>query len=292
MFTAPPMPSFPADQSTTAMMPLRFEDVTQQGHLLPIAIPPVLGPLWREAVVPHGPTRAAMANGVIPILTRLTLVAQEQQVRADRPAEVRAGFLLAHDGETDADRRIFFNVWAEIRAAAGKLSQHAEAGSLALAGTLFGEHTFTRLLAPPDQRRVNKLDGIAGYPAIPEMKYAAPAPASAQDALPGATWLDELAPDSAEYCFTLDQTDSNQHVNSLVYIRIFLDAVNRRLAGAGRALRVRSRAIDIAYRKPSFAGDRVRAHLRLFDAGGVLGAAGRIDGSDGKPRNFVRALLA
>ena len=291
MFPAPPAPTFPEGQSTSQPMALRFEDVTQEGHLLPIAIPPSLGPLWRECVVPHPGTRNAIAAGVIPILTRLTVIAAEHPVRADRPAEVQAGFVLARDGGSDADRRLYFNVWSQLRATAGKLSRHAEPGALATAGTLFAEHTFTRLLAPPDQRRVTRLD-VAGYPALPELVYDAPAPATAADAPPDARWLDELAPDPAEYCFTLDQTDSNQHVNSLVYIRVFLDAVNRRVAAIGRPLRVRSRAIDIAYRKPSFAGDRVRAHLRLFELAGSLGAAGQIAGSDGKTRCYVRALLA
>ena len=44
--------------------------------------------------------------------------------------------------------------------------------------------------------------------------------------------------------------------------------------------------------KPSFAGDRVCAHLRRFELAGAVGAAGHISGDDGKPRCFVRALLA
>jgi acyl-ACP thioesterase len=123
------------------------------------------------------------------------------------------------------------------------------------------------------------------------MQYAAPAPTTANDLPDGARWLDELAPDSAEYAFTLDQTDSNQHVNSLVYIRVFHDAINRRLVATGRPMRMRSRAVDIAYRKPCFAGDKVRASLRLFEHDGGLGAAGLIAGDDGKPRCYVRVLL-
>ena len=290
MFPAPPMPTFPAGQSMTAAMALRFEDVTQQGYLLPIAIPPVLAPLWREVVAPHPGVRNSIATGVIPILTRLTLVADDQQVRADRPGEAHAGFVLARHGD-GAEIRLYFNAWAELRAAAGKLSRRAAQGELARAGTLFAEHTFTRPLAPPEQRRVTRF-AVEGFPALPDVEYAAPPSTSAQAAPPGAQWLDELTPDSAEYCFTFDQTDSNQHVNSLVYIRILLDAMNRRLAATGRPLQVRSRAIDIAYRKPCFAGDRVRAHLRLFELAGSVGAAGRIAGADGKPRCFVRALLA
>ena len=292
MFPAPPFPPFPEGQSTTAPLPLRFEDVTQDGRMMLLAIPPLLGPLWRDVVISHPAARASIAAGVIPILTRLTLVSHEQRVRADRPAEVHAGFVIAHDGDRDEDRRIYFNAWGELRAPSGKMSWRGGPGELALAGSLFAEHTYTRPMAPPDRRRVTRLDGVPGMPPIPEARYAAPPPKTAQDAPEGARWLEEAeAPDPAEYGFTLDQTDSNQHVNSLAYIRIFLEAVNRRLAATGRALNVRSRAVDIAYRKPCFAGDRVRAELRLFEHPEGLGAAGMIAGGDGKPRCYVRALL-
>ena len=277
------MPTFPAGHSTTAAVPIRFEDVTQDGRVHVIAIPPALGPLWRDVLVAHTGSRNALKAGILPLLTRFTLVSTDQQVRVDRQGETHAGFLIARDPKTE---RVYMNVWAELRGAAGKLSRHVEPGAPALAGTLFAEHTFTKLFAPPDQRKVTRLD-VEGYPAIPEVVYDAPRAETAQEMPPGARWLDELAPDSAEYAFTLDHTDSNQHVNSLVYIRLFLEAVHRRHGGGS----TRTRAIDIAYRKPSFAGDRVRAQLRMFELDGAQGAAGLIAGSDGKPRCYVRALL-
>jgi len=282
------MPSFPSGHSTTTTAYLRYEDVTQDGRLIPVSVPAALAGLWREVLVDHPGQRAAVKAGIIPILTRLTIRSLEQQIRVDRPIESHTGFELAHDLVAN-EPRLFMNIWCEIRGVAGKLGRNATAGDLALSGTLFAEHTFTRPLAPPDQRKVTRL-GVEGYPDVPETRYAAPAPATAQEAPPGATWLDELAPDPAEYAFTLDQTDSNQHVNSLVYIRLFHDALNRRLAATGRPMRLRSRAVDIAYRKPSFAGDRVRASLRLFEHEGALGAAGLIAGVDGKPRCYVRVL--
>jgi len=287
MFPAPPRPEFPPAQSTTTKPFLRYEDVTQDGRLIPIAAPSALAGLWRDVLVSHPGARNALMVGILPILTRLTIHSLEQPIRVDRPIESFTGFALAHDASTS---RIFMNVWCEIRGTAGKLGRHATAGDLALAGTLFAEHTFTRPLAPPEQRRVTKL-GVEGYPDVPELAYAAPAPTTAQEPPDGARWLDELATDSAEYAFTLDQTDSNQHVNSLVYIRLFLDAINRRLVATGRPMRLRSRAVDIAYRKPSFVGDKVRASLRLFEHDGNVGGAGSIAGDDGKPRCYVRILF-
>jgi len=290
LFPAPPMPAFPSDQATTTQSHLRYEDCTQDGRLIPISIPPSLGGLFQNAIMKHPGARNAIASGVVPILTRQTIVSLEQPIRIDRAIEVRAGFDLAHATDNGEVSRLFMRAWSEVHGIAGRIGPRQVDGALSLAGTLFTEYTFTRLFAPPDQRRVTRLE-VEGYPPVPEVHYAAPPPKTAQDVPEGATWLDELTPDVAEIAFGLDQTDANQHVNSLVYIRTFLDAVQRRLATAGRSLVVRSRAVDIAYRKPCFAGDRVRSHVRLFEHDGTVGAAGHISGTDGKPRCYVRVLL-
>jgi len=291
LFPAPPAPAFPSEQAANTTGFLRYEDVTQDGRLIPLAIPPALGALWRESLAAHLGHKNAIRTGVLPILTRLTIHATDQPIRVDRAIESRSGFALAHDRDGDEVSRLFMNVWSEIHGAAGRIGR-AEPGPLALAGQLFAEHTFTRPFAPPDRRRVTRLDA-EGYPAVPEMRYAAPAATTAVEAPDGARWLDELAPDTTDVCFTLDHTDSNQHVNSLAYIRLFAEAAQRRIIGSGRPAKIRSRAVDIAYRKPSFVGDRVRAQLRLFELGDQLGAAGTIaaPGEDAKPRCYVRMIF-
>ncbi|HEU0035998.1 MAG TPA: hypothetical protein VFQ53_35545 [Kofleriaceae bacterium] len=291
-FPAPPAPTFVPEQAVTTDGYLRYEDVTQDGRLMPIAVPPALGGLWRGVLVRHPGARAHQKAGVIPLLTRLTIVTHDQRIRVDKPTQSRAGFELARDEDAAGEiTRLYMNVWCELHGTAGRIVPPEPAGSLALAGQLFAEHTFTRPFAPPDKRRVTRLTA-GGYPELPDARYAAPAATSAGEPPEGARWLDELAPDPTEVAFTLDQTDSNQHVNSLVYIRVFLEAVQRRLAAGGHPLKLRSRAVDIAYRKPCFAGDRARAHVRLFGDGQTLGAAGHIVGTDDKPRCYVRVLLA
>ena len=292
MFPAPSAPTFPADQAATFEGALRYEDCVQDGRLIPLALPPTMGGLWRGVIAGHAGQRAAVKTGVIPILTRMTLVSLDQPVRIDRPIDVRAGFILAHDRDDGGEvSRLFMNVWTDVHGIAGRIGPRQVDGALSRAGTLFAEHTFTRLFAPPEQRKVVRLE-VEGYPAVPESRYAAPAPATAAEAPDGATWLDEVARDPVDVPFTLDQTDANQHVNSLVYIRTFLDAAQRRFAAAGRALTLRSKAVDIAYRKPCFAGDRVYSVLRMFSLGDSLGAAGHIAGDDGKPRCYVRVVFA
>jgi hypothetical protein len=291
MFPAPATPSFPPGFSVTSSTLLRYEDVTMDGRLIALGAPAGLAPLWRELLVDHPGARNAIQLGIIPILTRLTIHTGDTSFRVDRPVETRNGFALAHDLEGDAVSRLFMNVWCEIHGVAGRLGRTNTAAGPTFAGSVFAEHTFTKPLAPPDQRKVTRL-AVDGYPEVPELRYVQPRATTAADAPEGANFLDELAADTTDYVFTLDQTDSNQHVNSLVYIRLFMEAVNRRLAQSGRALRLRTKAVDVGYRKPCFAGDRVRAHLRLFQHGDSLGAAGSVVGDDGKPRCYVRVALA
>jgi len=292
MFPAPPMPDFAPGQSTVTTAPMRYEDLTQDGRLTPIALPPTMSGLWRDVLTDHPGARNSLKTGIIPILTRMTLISEDQPIHVNRPVEVKAGFELAHDRDDAGEvTRLFMNVWTEVRGAAGRISPNSKPGPLALAGRVFAEHTFTRLLASPEHRKVTRLE-VEGYPDVPAARHHPPPPSSAQEAPDNGRWLDELGPDTTPYDFTLDQTDSNQHVNSLVYIRIFLDAVNRRLAAAGLRGKLRTRAVDIAYRKPSFAGDRVMSQLRLYENSDGLGAAGYISGDDGKPRVYVRVAIA
>jgi hypothetical protein len=263
---------------------------------MPIAIPPALGGLWRTVLSRHSGARGSLQQGIVPILTRLTIAANDVSIRVDHPTETHAGFELARDENEQGEvTRLFMNVWCDVHGAAGRVLPPGPVGPLTLAGQVFAEHTFTRLFAPPEQRRLTRLH-VAGYPEVPEARYAAPASATAGELPEGATWLDELSREAPPVPFTLDQTDSNQHVNSLVYIRVFLDAAQRRLAHAGQRLDVRSRAVDIAYRKPCFAGERVHTHVRLFalarpELPDLLGAAGFISGDDDRPRCYVRAIF-
>jgi hypothetical protein len=296
-FPAPSAPVFPPDHAITTERHLRYEDCTQDGRLTGIAIPPALFTLWDTGLARHAGVRNAQAAGVISLLTRLTLTSFDQAIRVNRPVESVVGFELAHDRDAAGEvSRLFMNVWADVRGIPGRASRTSpppDSRAPVLAGRAFAEHTFTRPFAPPDQRRVTSLAGIEGYPELPATRYTSPTPSSAAEAPAGATWIDELAADPVETRFTLDQTDANQHVNSLVYVRLFLDAVQRRLASGGLPATLRSKAVDIAYRKPCFVGERVRAHIRMFAHGDHLGGAGFLAaaGEEARPRCYVRVLF-
>jgi hypothetical protein len=303
LFPAPPAPAFPPEQASTNDMYPRYEDCTQDGRLTTLAIPPSLATTWTAREARNPGIRRARSTGLVSLLTRMTVTSFDAPVRVNRPFQVASGFQLAHDRDAaGAVSKLFMNVWTTIRGRphlpreawdAARLAQASGAsGQLVLAGEAFAEHTYTRPFGPPDQRRVTSFAGVEGFPEIPEPRYHQLAPASAAEAPDGASWIDELAADPVDTMFTLDQTDANQHVNSLIYVRVFLAAVQRRLASGGHPARLRSKAFDIAYRKPSFVGDRIRAHIRMFACGEQLGGAGFLaaEGEEARPRCYVRAL--
>jgi hypothetical protein len=296
LFPAPAAPAFPPDHASTNPLYPRYEDCTQDGRLNTLAVPPALATLWNSRDHRSLAASQARSSGLISLLTRLTVTSLDQPVRVNRPFEANCGFQLAHDRDAaGAVSRLFMNVWCEVRGRPHvPAAQRVPGGGreLALAGQAFAEHTYTRPFGPPDQRRVISFAGIDGMPDVPEPRYHQPAPASAAEAPDGATWLDELAADPVDTAFLLDHTDANQHVNSLVYVRLYLDAMCRRLAAARQPAKLRSRGFDIAYRKPSFVGDRIRAHIRLFTHGELVGGAGFLAaaGEEARPRCYVRAV--
>jgi acyl-CoA thioesterase FadM len=80
-------------------------------------------------------------------------------------------------------------------------------------------------------------------------------------------------------------TDSNQHVNSLVYPRLFEEAALRRFAVLGKSTTVLARSIDIAYRRPSFAGDTLRIFVRAFENAAI----GYFFGTNDDPSDVKKA---
>ncbi len=291
MFPAPLMPDLPDDRKTVAEGHLRYEDLAMDGRLMPLALPAQMGGLWRGLLSRNAGARASQLAGIVPLLTRLTLSTTAQHVRLDRPVESRGGYQLAHArDEAGAPNRIFMNLWCDVYGATGRLFPPEPAGPLALAGQMFAEHTFTRPFAAPSDRKVIALP--PPFEPVPEAHYPLRPPVGAGEAPDGARYTTELEPDGMDLVFTLDQTDSNQHVNSLVYIRVFLEAAQRALGKHGAKLRVRSREVDIAYRKPCFAGDKIRVWTRLFEHPDGMGVAGQIVGDDDKPRCYVRTVFS
>ena len=214
--------------------------------------------------------RALYAAGIVPILSRLVL----EGTPGPFPATAAAGaegtfqFVRADDG------RFLLEMWSNLSALKG--STYAPRGAARgivpeLAGSVFAEHVLTRPFAPAGERRVTSLN-FEGAPEIREVPSAR-TPVDALAAVPeGARPLEPARSiDPVPITFGVVHTDSNLHVNSLVYLRLFEEAALRRFVALGLGAAFLGRAIDIAYRKPSFVGQTVRVVQQAFEAAGRLG---------------------
>lgn len=292
--------SIPDHHRGTATFRLRYEDLSQDGRLILDCAAHALGEaVWRPVLSRDPGARAAMKAGIIPILSRLAILGEPGPFSVDSPMTANGAFQLAHavgaEGQVD---RLLLNMWVDIAGPVG----HTRAplpreGRSARAARIYAEHTFTRLFAPPDQRKVLRLD-IEGTDPVPKARAIVTPPPDIARLPEGSLPLDgEPSPDTAPFALGLRHTDANQHVNSLVYLQIFEEAALRRFAALGKKVDVLAREFDIAYRKPLFAGQSVRVVLRAFERGDRLGAVGwfvderELANPAAKPNAFVRMIF-
>jgi hypothetical protein len=274
------IPPPPVDaHRATADVCLRFEDVTQDGRLVLEAIPNALGPaVWRDILEHDSSVRALFARGIVPVLSRFVLEGGPGPMSAYGAVEAEGVYRLAAAG----DGRIVLDMWADLHAPVGRtygallLGAPAAAldlGKRALVGSVFGEHVLTRPFAPAGERRVRELD-FPGAPALQGSRPASPPPETIAQVPEGAVPLEpEMRLDPVPAVFGVVHTDSNMHVNSLVYLRLFEEAALRRFVALGRGAGVLGRTMEIVYRKPCFAGQTMRVFQRAFEAEGRLGVA-------------------
>jgi acyl-CoA thioesterase FadM len=217
------------------------------------------------------------AEGVVPILTRLVIEGTPGPFAVQGRLTAHGAFELSHARGASGDvERIFLDMWADVTAPIGRTHgpPPERAGEVTTAGRIFAEHVFTRLFAPPAERKVTRFDA-PGVEPLPPTQRETRALSAILELPPGAVPLDAaLRADATPIVFGVTHTDSNQHVNSLVYPRLFEDAALRRFASHGKSTAVLARSIEIGFRKPCFAGETMRIALRAYLLGDKLGAVG------------------
>lgn len=288
-------PEMPAGPDARGEMSLRYEDVTQDGRLVLEALPTAIGTVTWRALMKELGDKLRGPSDVVPILSRLVVHSQGGPLSVHPPLQGRGTYALAHTVDASgAVDRIFLNLWALLDGVIG--NTHGfwvdRAGETVAAGRVFAEHIFTRPFAPAAERKVTALT-VPSFPAVPPDRYAFRSPETLLADVPADTvWLDaEARAEQPAAVFGLVHTDSNQHVNSLVYPRLFEDAALRRLAAHG-VRNVLARYAELSFRKPCFAGEAIDIVLQAGRAGeqhvvrGWFAAPG-----DAKPRAFVRMVL-
>jgi acyl-CoA thioesterase FadM len=292
----PPEPPHPPEHRGSRNLYLRYEDVSQDGRLVVEGLPHALGAVWRQ-LAQERPVR--FGEGVVSILSRVVLEGGEGPISVNGGAEAEGFFHLAHTVSSDgAPDRIILAMWADVKAPLGRTHppRPADAGRPLVAGRLFAEHVFTRPFAPHAERRVRAIALGDGTPFVPEARYTWRDPEAILALPEGAVALDPVPVlDEAPTVFGFDHTDSNQHVNSLVYPRLFIEAALRRFHALGLPCAVLARGIEIAYRKPCFAGDRARVTAQAFALGERRGVTATIsaegDGPGARPRCVARLVF-
>jgi hypothetical protein len=270
-------------------MALRFEDVTQDGRLVLEALPTALEPtIWGGVFEKDPGAHACLERGIVPILSRFVLEGTAGPFAPYGPVEAEAAYRMAR-----VSSGFVVDMWAQVSAISGRAyGPRASPETRAVAGRLYAEHVLTRPFAPAGERRVTSLD----FEGAPQVTASRPAllPVDALSRVPeGARPLEPaLRLDPLEMVFGLVHTDGNMHVNSLAYLRVFEEAALRRFAELGQGGLVLARRLEIAYRKPCFAGMRARVALQAFEQGSRIGVAGvLLDAADVSPNARPHAVV-
>jgi hypothetical protein len=277
MIPFPPVPTLPPEQCASGEARLRYEDLSQDGRpVLPAVLQACAPTVWGKLLGAEQALRPLRERGIVPILARLVLEGHPGPFGVAHPFAVKGGYQLAHAASGNEVERLLILTWGEISGPRGRIlgPPPPGAGEMAPFGRMFAENVLTRLFAPPEQRRVLRFD-VPGLPAVPEHRHPI-RPNETIIALPeGAVPLEPtFAPDSCPLVFGVCHTDANQHVNSLVYPRLFEEAALRRFAALGVSAPGLARSAELGFRKPCFAGDRARVLLQAFTLEGRHGAVG------------------
>jgi hypothetical protein len=243
------------EASASVKLRPRYEDITQDGRLQLTALMPAVGSLWKSLDT-TGVVDQLRAQGVLPILQRLVIRGERGPFSVNVPIQCSGTWRIARE---DGGDRIFLDMWLEARAPhASTLGPAPSADAeLALVGRVYVEHVFTRPFAPPAERKVTRLD-LRGFPSVPEDAR----PFASAEAL----FAEHRLLPVRRHRFGLMHTDSNQHVNSLVYPRLFEEAVAEEEPG------LLAEALELRYRKPFFAGDPAVLSVAHVGQGVSLGA--------------------
>ncbi len=285
----PEMPDSPHVVLAGEPLPLRYEDVCQDGRLMPIGMPHALTCVWRACVREHD-LFGARDQGILPILAQLWVRGFDQRIHVGKPARSEGRGVLAHvrnaAGEVD---RIVLDMRATIYGTVGSVlgPQPEGAGEEAVVGEVFARHVFTKLFAPPGQRRVRAL-AHGNLPEVPPTEVAWHEASELLGAPENATMLDAEAVPAHAPLFGLQHTDSNQHVNSLAYPRVFEQVAQERFAEHVKAgnksceSAMVAREVAVNFRRPFFAGQRPSISVQAFTHEGGRGALGAFSVSEGK----------
>lgn len=259
MIVIPPLaPARGYEGTGRAEVSPRYEDITQGGRVVLTSLMPGVGfAVWRELLSKMPALDTFRTQGILPILRRLAIIegGTPGPFSVHVPFTFEGTWRLARE-KAGGGERLFVNMWVDAFAPVAHTlgPPPPRDAERVLAGRIFAEHVVTRPFGPPEERKVTRLDPASGLPEIPEDEHPFE---PAESLVPAHVTLTPTDPPT--FVFGMMHTDSNQHVNSLVYPRVFEELAVRRHGDA----RILARAVEMRWRKPFFAGDRARVALAI-----------------------------
>lgn len=297
------VPKAPADlpdeQRGRGDLLTRYEDIAQDGRMGVRPLSHSLGTsLWRKTLVQHPAAQALAKDDLVPILSRVVVETGGGPLSVRGSVQCEGAFAISSAVDARGETRYRLDCWTTIDGPRDRTwgPKIEGAGERIPIGALYAEHVLTRPFGPPERRKVQSLP-VFELP-IRKGEWAEP---DAVLALPdGARFLDEdFVVDGTRTVFGLGHTDSNQHVNSLVYPLLVEEAALRRLDLAGLDVVRYVTFAELRFRKPCFAGDRVCVVSRLYEREGRHGVlAAVVDAADARAerpataRTYARLELA
>ncbi len=259
--------------------PYAFDEISERGSLKLTSLLRVTAArhfdLWRSEI--GGPDFFEETGLFIPIVA-FDLFVTDQPIRMGTPFEVditiRLGRQLDEEGNL---RRLLSESLGEVHAT------HAVSGDRVLVARNLKHNALSRNDPNPIRRRVTELPPSMNLGTVPERVVAFASVAELANVPPDysqAAFFEDTRP----HVWSYEQTDMNQHIHAMEYVRMMeLFAVDH-LATLGRSPRdyVIERA-RVAFRKPCFTGEQylrsARYHLGVADAPAILcGALHRVEG--------------
>lgn len=248
--------------------PFSFEEISERGSLKLTSILRTTAPrhfeLWLEKI--GGPTFFESTGLFLPIVA-FDLFVSDQPIQYREPLEIDVTIRLGRQVDASGDvRRLVSESISEV------YSNHAETGDRVLVARNLKHNAITRNDPDPAKRRVVELPDTMLVSGSPQRIVAL---ASVEDlATPPSGYTETSHFEDAEpHYWSYQQTDMNQHIHAMEYVRMMELFATDHLAKSGWSSRdcLIERA-RVSFRKPCFTGESYRRSARLYQGADDLPA--------------------
>jgi hypothetical protein len=289
MSELPHMPEVPAPQRIHDTVGLALEDLSEQRLVKLGGLARALEQVcWYRLLSGQPVSRLARNAALHASLSRLAFegrgVPVQPETRLAAVGTFQYGHTLAADGRVD---RRLLRLHTELRLPEPPPGADGSDPDALVVGRIHTEHLLTA--ATPNGETPAGLDEFA-FPDDGGTRFEWTAPSHVHAPPPNARRLDREGRVGRTIVFGPMHTDPRGRVRSLAFPRIFEEVALERFAALGQRVDVLAREVQLTYRKPCVAGQRVDVMLQAFERDGAPYAVGAFvpHGLDRRPHCYVR----